>query len=201
MAESTKNITYEKLFEILRSEKSNQSLQKLSDAFFEDVQLYMENKLAILKKNKDSDNVFAEKEMEEASKQLANTKKIIKMIYDLREKKIVTMALNKSRTSSSLINTSGLHMQETAFFKDMVELLDTYRKKHLSVLLDGVPRSKPAPQQKQEASKLVRFLDDVEEFVDSDTTYGPFREEDIASLPNDIADRLVKKNKVQCLNT
>ncbi|MFW5746291.1 MAG: hypothetical protein ACOCWQ_01935, partial [Nanoarchaeota archaeon] len=113
-AESTTNLTYEKLFELLRSEKNNAALQKLSETFFEDVQIYMDSKLAIIKKHSDSENVFSQKELEKTSKQLANAKKILKMLYDLREKKIVTMALNKSRTASSLIDTSGIHVQEMA---------------------------------------------------------------------------------------
>jgi DNA replication initiation complex subunit (GINS family) len=211
--ESTTNLTYEKLFEILRAEKSNLTLQKLSETFFEDVAIYVESKLELIRKNRSSDNVFAEKELEETSKQLANAKKIVKMIYDLREKKVVTMALNKSRTASSLIDTSGLHLKETAIFRDMVELLDTYRKGLLNNLLDGkqvvetTPKAKKekvpsVPKKKTDGMQLVRFIDDVEEFVDPQMNkYGPFREEDISNLPVEVTDMLLKKNKIQYLDS
>jgi DNA replication initiation complex subunit (GINS family) len=207
-AESTTNLTYEKLFELLRAEKNNASLQKLSDSFFEDVGIYIESKLAVIKKNESSENVFSAKEQEETSKQLANAKKIIKMLYDLREKKIVTMALNKSRTASSLIDTSGLHREEATIFKDFVELLDNYRKDILNHLLDGkqaktttekpTKKEKPAAKADADDMQMIRLLDAVEEFVDPEmNTYGPFQEEDIANLPKDVAKLLIDKNKAQ----
>ena len=51
-------------------------------------------------------------------------------------------------------------------------------------------------QHKQDSLKLIRILQAVPQFVGDDLNiYGPFEEEYVASLPEKIADVLVKKNK------
>lgn len=199
-AASTTNLTYERLFEILRAEKNAPALQKISPTFFEDIQTYIHAKRELIAKSQRSDNVFAKKDQEDTAKQLANAKKLIKMIYDLREKKIVTMALNKSRTASTLIDTSGLHEKERQMFTRLVDLLDAHRKELLDEMLKGnaIKQEKPV---KEGEMQMVRFLDDVETFVDAQgNTYGPFHEEDIATIPTKIANNLEDKHKVQFID-
>jgi len=49
-----------------------------------------------------------------------------------------------------------------------------------------------------EGIKSVRFIKPVPKFLGSEMeTYGPFEENDIASLPSKIANILVKKNRAE----
>ncbi|MFT4310161.1 MAG: hypothetical protein ACMXYC_00865 [Candidatus Woesearchaeota archaeon] len=193
-------LTYEMLFEQLRLEKNNVALQKLPADFYSNVALYMHQKLQIIQKNMSGDSVFAQKEFEDASKQLANAKKIVKMIYDLREKKIVSLAMNKSRTSSTVVDTAGIHIDEKEFFKQLVDKFEVQRKHMLETLLSGKVAQQVTVQPVDDDVVLVRFLDEVVAFSHEGEDFGPFMEEDIASLPVAIVDDLEKKHKVQRIN-
>ena len=49
--------------------------------------------------------------------------------------------------------------------------------------------------------KMVRFLQAVPQFIGDDLiVYGPFENEDIASLPRDVANLLIKKTKAEEIN-
>ncbi|MBU0981006.1 MAG: hypothetical protein KJ709_09510 [Nanoarchaeota archaeon] len=122
-------ITYETLFELLRREKNREELQKLSDTFVEDVKRYLQEKSQASKKL----GMF--QEQENAHKQLGNIKKILKELYERREKKIILLALNKSRTRSNIIDTSSLLPWEEQFYNDLVSVLDISRKQNLLALL------------------------------------------------------------------
>lgn len=46
--------------------------------------------------------------------------------------------------------------------------------------------------------KLLRFIEPVDELVDLElNTYGPFEKEDVAALPQELADLLIKQKKVE----
>ena len=48
--------------------------------------------------------------------------------------------------------------------------------------------------------KTVRITKEMPKFVGEDmTSYGPFKEEDIANLPSEIADLLIKTQRAELL--
>lgn len=128
------NITYETLFEILRREKSHEDLQQLHETFFDDVLDYLKDKTRMVNSNKEG--IFAEDEMEKARNQLSNLKKMLRELYERREKKIISMALNKSRTNSSIINTTALLKEETALYESLRVIMDQFRADILSNMLE-----------------------------------------------------------------
>src|SRR3989338_39027 len=83
------NITYETLFEILRREKQKEELQKLSETFFDDVVSYFKEKEETTETSHEAGNMFAHSEKEKNMQQLENIKRILKELYDKREKKIM----------------------------------------------------------------------------------------------------------------
>ena len=99
------NITYETLFELLKREKDTADLQKLDPSFFNDFVDYLNEKKKLLVKE---DTLFSYDEKKKVEKQIDNAKRIIKEIYERREKKILGIALTKSRSKSSVIDTSSL---------------------------------------------------------------------------------------------
>ncbi len=211
-------ITYETLYELLQREKERPDLQKLEPTFFSDTINYIKDKKKIFEAK--SDSLFAPEERRKTERQLENIHKILKELYERREKKIIGMALDKSRTKSSLIDTTSLLKEEKVVFDAFTGMLDTYREEILSSVLDGkVPflgniqkieinsvaqQSKDAikdfktASELQKSTKLVRFLSKVQKFVGAELEeYGPFDEEDIANLPSEIAEILINKGKAE----
>ena len=83
------NITYEVLFELLKREKDTADLQKLEPNFFNDFVDYLNEKKNMLGKE---DTLFSYDEKKKTEKQIENAKRIIKEIYERREKKILNIA-------------------------------------------------------------------------------------------------------------
>ena len=195
------NITYETLFEILRREKQKEELQKLSETFFDDVVSYFKEKEEITETSHEAGNMFAHSEKEKNMQQLENIKRILKELYDKREKKIMNIAINRARTNSDLVNTAAMLKEEKLFFNCLVEMLSRFRKEVLFSLLEGnspdIREDFFAGKKKEKKeTKLVRFLHAVPKFVGKELeTYGPFEDDDIANLPFEIADVLIKKER------
>src|SRR3990167_5734069 len=139
-------ITYETLFELLKREKERTDLQKLEPTFFSDTINYIKDKKKILEAK--SDSVFAADEGRKTERQLENIYKIIKELYERREKKIISMALDKSRTRINIIDTSSMLKEEKVIFESISSLLDTYRDAILySVFNEKMPFMEASKQQ------------------------------------------------------
>jgi len=134
MGEKEINITYETLFELLRREKNREELQELDGGFFEDVKDYLKEKKAMIK---DDNELFSADNSENIKKQIENAKKIIKELYEKREKKIADLAIYKSRTRSDLVDSSRFLEKEKQLFDMLVELFTKYRKDVLISILNG----------------------------------------------------------------
>ena len=211
------NITYETLFELLKREKDTADLQKLEPSFFDNFVEYLNEKKDML--NKD-DTLFSYDEKKKVEKQIDNARRLIKEIYERREKKILNIALIKSRTKSHVIDTSSLLDNEKKFLGDIEKVLNAYRGDIIYNVMEGKPvllvnhQEKVAKGEinaasnaandvngiKEEAksTRLVRFLYSVPRFIGTELEeYGPFAEEDIANLPAEIAELLIGKGKVE----
>ena len=218
-------ITYETLFEILRREKSREELQKLPDNFIEEVKKYLnDKKQTTLSKN---DDPFSEIEQEKTQRQISNLKKMLRELYERREKKIITMSLNKSRISNSVMETNVLLPEEKNLFEQLICVFDNARNEILLNLINAEQikekeiqekKIEPAAEQPQAAAaeeprqkqdfqqaydlKTVKFVTDTNQFVGPNLEiYGPFSKEDTANLPLEVCNVLVNKNKaVFCSN-
>ena len=206
-------ITYETLYDILQREKDKTDLQKLEPSFFNDIISYIKDKKKLLESKEDS--IFAKEERKKAERQLENIHKIVKDIYEKREKKIIGMALDKSRTKSNLIDTTALLKEEKALFDAFTSVLDAYRDAIMfSVINEKIPfmhqadvklpdkeindTQKAFPENTNDNTRLVRFLEHVPKFVGTELEeYGPFKSEDIANLPTQIANVLLGNGKAE----
>ncbi len=201
-------ITYGSLLELLLREKERGELQKLDADFFANVHRYLKDKQAILQAKSD---LFSYEEKEKTIKQLSNVRKMLKELYERREKKVVIQALEKSRDKQSIMDMSVFLKHEKDLFDSTIVLLDGFRQGVLDPLLGMHEHSSPSmkvPDSYQQFShntqkpvketKLVRFLHAVPKFVGKELEeYGPFEEEDIAALPVVITDILIKKGRVE----
>jgi len=126
------------------------------------------------------------------------------------------MAIDKSKNKSSIVDNSIFLKQEKELFDNAVKILNSGRENILSniinlkepVTLGGVSQEKEIssvePQvigREKKDTKLVRFLSAVPKFVGKELEeYGPFDEEDIASLPIEISNVLVNKKRAEVIS-
>lgn len=208
MADKDITITYEALFELLRREKDRADIQKLSETFYEDILNYLQEKLDLIKK------LQSETETQKTQKQIENIKRMMTELYERRERKIIDMAINRSRIDKSL-DISILLAHERDFFQKIVALLQQNRKDILNKVLAAdmlqkeftipqLPQQK-APEQKPieqpNTTKKVMFLHPVPSFVGRNLeVYGPFEEQETAELPLEIASILITKGRATELN-
>lgn len=207
------NVTYETLFELLRREKNRDDLQELQHGFFKEVIEYLSEKKRVYEDTSMKEDLFSATERDKTLSQLNNVKKIIRELYERREKKIINMALNKSRTGSSIIDTSKLLEEERKMFNTTVATLNNYREGILFNVLNlrepliddkaAAPEETSKEEKKPEAeaqkpTKMLRFLNPVPKFVGKELeVYGPFEEDDMASLPTEIAQLLIEKGRAE----
>jgi len=138
------NITYETLFDLLRRERNRDELQKLDSTFYTDVLAYMAAKQALLPKT-DVNSFTAEGE--KARIQFHNIKKILKELYDRREKKLVLLAMNTVRTGMHNLDRSAFLPEEHLFFNDLTKTFQGYRRDVLEqVLRQAAPFGGSTPQ-------------------------------------------------------
>lgn len=121
-------ITLETLYDILRNEKKKEDLQKLEPSFFADVISYLREKKSLLDLKCEGEELFAAGEKEKVEYELRSIKRILKEIYEKREKKIIDIALNRSKTGSDIINTDALLREEKEFYKNILGTLDLFRR-------------------------------------------------------------------------
>lgn len=191
-------ITYETIYEILRKEKYNQEIQKLSKTFFKDIINYLKEKESLLKSQQQK-GTFP-REVEKNKKQIENIKKLLKELYERRENKILQLALLSSR-SDKKEDLSNLLPEEKELFNDFKKTFIQYKTNILDkILTQKLPEVKPKDIkiEKPNSTKLVRFIHTVPKFMGDDLNiYGPFDSENLASLPSKVADVLIKRKRAE----
>ena len=200
-------VTYETLFDLLRREKGRSELQELEKTFYEDVTDYLKEK----NKTLDSGGI-TRGEREKIKIQLKNIKKILRELYELREKKIINLATSKVRTNSNLIDTSKLLEEEKEFFKETCELFSKYKTKILETTL--LEEKNPEEDKQQEIKEDVKekeqtkttedeivtinILHDLPRFLGIDKKiYGPYKKGDTTKIPQATAKLLLDKKRAE----
>ncbi|MBI5389759.1 DNA replication complex GINS family protein [Candidatus Woesearchaeota archaeon] len=200
------NITFERLYELQRLEKERSQLQQLPHTFFVDVVSYLTAKKMAL-----ASLSVVDDERERIIVQLKNIRRIITQLYERRQRKIILMAQNKVSTQTKLPEMDALLPEEESFFKELVSVLERNNKEVLlrllgthqqetenqqPVALEQSPAVEQASPEKE--TRIVRFLGNVPQFFGADLeSYGPFEEEDTASLPPDLAEILISKSQAE----
>jgi len=206
MADKEIIITYETLYELLRREKLKPELQKLDESFFKDIINYLQEKKAILESQESKESVFTKIEAEKTKRQIVNILKIITELYEKRENKILQLALINSRTKAEN-KIPEMLKEEKELYKSILNDLSKFRKDILHNILETKepeisksekPKEIKRPQKPENSTKLIRFLNELPKFVGTDLkVYGPFDKEDVAHLPKEIANLLIKKEKAE----
>ena len=196
-------ITFETIYEILRREKNKEDLQRIDNDFFQDVLNYLKEKQQIYLDSLKKTDLFSISERENTSLQLQNIKKILKELYDRREEKIIEMSLIRSKTKTNIIDTSNLLEQEKALYNSIVDVLNNYRESIINSVIEMRSVTKPVfvIEDKQEKKTelpvtKLRFIQEIEPFFGKELEeYGPFKANEIAYIPNELANVILSQGK------
>lgn len=191
-------ITYESLFDLLRRERTREELQQLDSNFYESVVAYLQSKAEGMKSEDEAEKI-----------QIRNIKKIIKELYERREKKIINIAIDKSRSPTNIIDVSVLLPEEKQLFDELGVLITKYKNSILGNVIElKMPDLKTAKEETKPRKPgedeyiMVRFLHPLPKFVGKkNEILGPYDEEEIAKLPRYIADLLIRKERAEAINT
>ena len=203
------NLTYEKIFDTLMREKSREDLQRVDETFYQDVSSYIVSKQELISTD-DSGSMLI---------QVQNIKRMLKELYERREKKIVNMAIIASRTSPSFIDIANMTSAEKELFEQLFQKLDDFRAKLLNVNIvirkpfkETVRQPKiVVAQEPEEEDSIavekvnssagggvfmhVRFVTPVSKFVGRELeVYGPFEIGQTAQLPLELGQILISNN-------
>jgi len=181
-------ITYDDLYEAFRKEKYSEQLQPVSKTFLQDVSEYFRDKKEFIEKGDDmfSDAVIKNK------KKLENAVSSFRGLLRLRKKKILALAFVASEVGISKKDFENLLGFEKDLFEEVVRSLEKAEK----LLGEGMNNG----EKPEDKYQLVRFLEDVPEFLNMDgESVGPFEKGEVANLEKEIVGILVSDGRVEVL--
>jgi DNA replication factor GINS len=172
---------YNELYEVWRQELENVELVKLPDDFYSRVADY-------LKRIRGESRMLDKRTVKAflLKKEWRNVKRMLRELIQARYKKLV-----KKVAKGEKVPVDVLTREEKKIFTDVSPFAEAYRS-FAKNLIQG--QSLKVDIEREHKVVVLRFLKDVPAIIGSDMkTYGPFKAEDIASLPVENAKILVKQ--------
>ncbi|MCK4348032.1 MAG: DNA replication complex GINS family protein [Thermoplasmatales archaeon] len=195
----TDEISYKTLRKIQQTEGKSPMLTKIDSYFYNDLLDYMKNLDNRLEKE-----LKSQKQML-LTDEIQNTNKIIRSIYEYREKKILLAAISKARGGRP--DLKNLIDAERNLFDSALKLMIQSREQ----LLEGEQKDKRGKddknvetkkeeskiERKDNTNQIVMVTQNIPEFIGTDTKKYTLRAGDIISLPKNMSDMLLKRNVVK----
>src|SRR3989338_7581401 len=169
-------LKYEELYEILRKEKMNDSLQKIPTDFIKSFsELIHENK-----RNITSNGDFFAEELVRDKKQYENSMVLFKELILRRKKKLLNLVFIANETSVMKKDFENMLAFEKDLFDSLLSSVEQTDKLISTLLLNGYAEN-------NEVALLI--TDDIEAFVGMNgDMVGPFKKGQSAVLSKDVAD-------------
>jgi DNA replication factor GINS len=175
---------YEELYNAWKREKLEKDLQGLSKNFYEELSQYV-------RRLKESQRALDEKTVKAKllSDELERVKKLSSQLVEMRFRKIIDMTLK-----NAAIPLSFFTREEERIFENLSKIVKLHNEIK-SRILEGKDVETLLSPRKEEAKKiLVRFTCDVPAIIGIDMKqYGPFKSEDVAALPRQNAEALLRQ--------
>jgi len=172
---------YDKLYEAWKKEKESVEIQKLPRDFYAKLADYM-------KKIREEIRMLDEKTTKAKlmKRELKNVKNMSKELFQHRQDKVRKKALD-----GEIVPKEVLTEEEEKLYGEIFPLAESYQS-YLKDILQG--RLSRIEKEEKPKKMLVRFVQEIPAIVGSDMkTYGPFKPEDIATLPTENARILIKQ--------
>lgn len=171
---------YNILYEIWKKELESDELQKLSPDFYSKVAEY-------LRKIHEESRMLDKKGLKASflRKETRNVKRMIREIMKMRYRKLIKIITGGKNIPSELLTTEEEKIFSTSSFAE------AFRNFYKNVIRGSAPLVGMESTHKR---AVLRFLKDIPSIVGSDMkAYGPFKAEDVASLPFENAKSLVER--------
>ncbi|MBN1683467.1 hypothetical protein JW865_07950 [Candidatus Bathyarchaeota archaeon] len=188
---------YYLLLDYWKKEKNNKDIQPLPEGFFDQISGY--SKRLKEEKRKSDSSLLVDKIID---KEKLHVDSMINHLWELRLEKIV-----KAELDGNSVEPLNLTNDEKKFQVDLRRLIASHNQslKHLLIGREIIkdtfsppvyqPVTPSVKVEKQEINyKVVRFLQALPAIMGIDLkTYGPFKIEDVATLPAQNAENLIRK--------
>ena len=179
----------EELYRIWKAEKSEITLNKLDPSFYADVRALLNDCMAtsVATGQDRTQKAITEKE-------LMILRRLSTEIAMTRMKKIIDAALTGLN-----VGTEVLAQEEGEFTRIIAAHIGDYRRFIDELGLGSLSSVEKAPDKPaRSVLEVVRFLSDFPAIIGVDLrTYGPFKSEDIATLPAENASALISQGVVR----
>lgn len=172
---------YNELYDAWKREKENPELQPLPKDFYARLAEYMSK---MRKEGRMLDEKTTKAKL--LTHETKNAHRMVKELVIMREEKTVRTAL-----AGAAVPAEGLTEEEEKMTKEVLPRFESFHSLLKDILGGRLPqkdiREKPQKQ-------VLRFLKEIPAIIGADMkTYGPFKPEDIASVPHENAKILVKQ--------
>jgi len=177
---------YDELYQAWKREKENRKLQALPDDFYSVISLYIKG-LTEEQRMLDEQSVKTRLLAEE----LKYARRLISDLLYLRSQKILQETLIEGAKLGDILTT-----EEEVLFANIAPSFKAYDKLTAAIVGGRKPQVEEATLAKPKKI-LVRFLREIPAIIGTDMkTYGPFKPEDIAGLPMENVEALLKQGVV-----
>lgn len=174
---------YDEVYDAWKKEQENVELQPLAKDFYARLAGYVKK---IREETKMLDEKTAKARL--IKHELLNARKLIKALVRLRFEKIFRAA-----TAGETVSTEALTEDEEKLCSRVTPLAESYQEFLKGVLIGRLQRDEEESTEKPKRA-LVRFLKDMPAIIGADMkTYGPFKAEDVGTVPVENAAVLVKQ--------
>jgi len=172
---------YNELYEAWKREKENAGIQPLPKDFYAKLAEYV-RKIREESRMLDQKTVKGRLLLQESR----NVKKMVKELVFLRHEKTI-----KKELAGEIIPKEGLTLEEEKLVTELGSSFESFQ----AVLKDVLGGRLPQPKSREKPRRQVlRFLKEIPAIIGADMkTYGPFKPEDVASLPIENAKILTKQ--------
>ncbi|HYB67852.1 MAG TPA: hypothetical protein VEC43_05945 [Candidatus Acidoferrales bacterium] len=170
---------YNELYKAWKAEKSSEKTQPLPSDFYRRVQTYLSGL--------EDDSASLEVHSLQGRLALKEKEIVTRLLHELKETRLQKL-VNVTKHHGN-VDATGLTEEEKSLVKGIDDSLQAFEEGG-SELADTAT----ATAEEQIELSVVRFLQDIPEIVGTDLKiYGPFKKEDVGSLPNQNAYALVKQ--------
>jgi DNA replication factor GINS len=202
---------YKLLYESWRRERQRQEIQPLQEGFFSAMAAYVTQ---IREQGRTTDKTTVKGKLIE--KERDHVDRMLKDLNRLRLHKLVSAELNGAPIEPLNLTAEEKHLQVelrrliSAHIQGMKQIIQGREPKFIASPIDNPPQVTPYTQslsaqiteKGEEALKVVRFTQPLPAIMGVDMkTYGPFKAEDVASIPAKNADNLIRKGIAKLVET
>jgi DNA replication factor GINS len=172
---------YNDLYEIWKRELGSSKLEGLPPDFYPRITDY-------LRKISEESRMLDKRTLKASflKKETQNVERMIRELIQIRYRKLVRIIAQGKKVPSNVLTA-----EEEKIYAGTSSFADAFQNFSKDILRGYLPSAVSEPKNKRAA---LRFLKDIPPIIGSDMkTYGPFKAEDVASLPIENAKILVKQ--------